>query len=205
MTLNIDSLAVLLFAASTVGVVHTLAGPDHYLPLAALARARGWTARRTALVAALAGTAHCGAAALLGLAALSVFGRDRVDAWIAFSGKAMGALLVVFGVLLALRSGRSRRAAGDRRAHSMIGLLAVVGPCEWLLPAMAAAAPKFGLLGATAVAAVFALATVAVMTTAVVALHLGTARLAATLSERCRGVAAGLIIAASGAAVLAGF
>ena len=44
----------LVVAAATLGSVHTLA-PDHWMPFAALARAEGWSARRTALITACCG------------------------------------------------------------------------------------------------------------------------------------------------------
>jgi len=56
---------VQLAAAAGVGVLHTLLGPDHYLPLLAIAKASGWSAHRTMLVTACAGLLHCGASALL--------------------------------------------------------------------------------------------------------------------------------------------
>ena len=37
----------LLAAAFGVGVVHTLLGPDHYLPFIMLAKARGWSRWRS--------------------------------------------------------------------------------------------------------------------------------------------------------------
>src|SRR3954449_6268073 len=44
--------AALALAALTVGPLHTLA-PDHWVPFAAVARARGWSAARTARVTLL--------------------------------------------------------------------------------------------------------------------------------------------------------
>jgi nickel/cobalt exporter len=64
------SLLVLLGTAATIGFVHTVLGPDHYLPFIVLSKARGWTARKTALVTALAGFAlfaSGGAITFLGL------------------------------------------------------------------------------------------------------------------------------------------
>ena len=34
----------MVLAAAALGVVHTLLGPDHYLPFIFLSRARGWSA-----------------------------------------------------------------------------------------------------------------------------------------------------------------
>ena len=58
--------------AATVGALHSLA-PDHWVPFAAVARARGWSAGRTARVTLLCGFGHVSASVVLGLLAL-VFG-----------------------------------------------------------------------------------------------------------------------------------
>ena len=38
---------LLLWTAASIGFVHTLLGPDHYLPFVAMSRAGGWSARKT--------------------------------------------------------------------------------------------------------------------------------------------------------------
>lgn len=44
--------------AASVGLLHTLVGPDHYLPFTVLAKARGWGTGRTAWITALCGLGH---------------------------------------------------------------------------------------------------------------------------------------------------
>jgi hypothetical protein len=48
---------LLIFAVAAVGVLHTLV-PDHWAPIALLARQQGWTRTHTARAAALAGLGH---------------------------------------------------------------------------------------------------------------------------------------------------
>ena len=48
---------LLVLAAVAVGVFHTMV-PDHWAPLALIARQRGWSLARTARAAALAGVGH---------------------------------------------------------------------------------------------------------------------------------------------------
>jgi hypothetical protein len=65
-----DGLSVsVLAAAATIGFVHTLLGPDHYVPFISLARVQNWTLLRT-----LATVAACGVAHVLGSAALGSIG-----------------------------------------------------------------------------------------------------------------------------------
>jgi len=61
------SLAALLWTALSLGFVHTLLGPDHYLPFVALARAGQWSLRKTLLVTVLCGIGHVLSSVVLGL------------------------------------------------------------------------------------------------------------------------------------------
>ena len=65
-------------AAATVGALHTLA-PDHWMPFAALARARGWTPARALRTTILCGLGHVTVSAILGIAALSIGLRGRLE------------------------------------------------------------------------------------------------------------------------------
>jgi len=173
---------VQLAAAGGVGVLHTLLGPDHYLPLLAITKASGWSLRRALLVTAVAGLLHCGASALLlpfALAATRAAGtlagvqdlRATVAAW----------LVVGLGLALLGAAFRARRAAavapaaapaavpGRSGARALLLLAFAVGPCEWLLPNALTAAGTAGAGGALAVSLVFTASTVATMLAVVAA------------------------------------
>ncbi len=60
------SAALLIATVAAVGVLHTLV-PDHWAPIAVLARAQGWSRQRTAVAAAGAGLGHVVSTLLLGL------------------------------------------------------------------------------------------------------------------------------------------
>jgi ABC-type nickel/cobalt efflux system permease component RcnA len=62
---------LLIWAVLAVGVLHTLV-PDHWVPIAALARRHGWSSLRTALAAAGAGLGHVSSTLLLGLAVWTI-------------------------------------------------------------------------------------------------------------------------------------
>ena len=59
-------LAILTATAATIGVFHTLIGPDHYVPFVAMARARRWSLRRTLGVTTLCGVGHVLGSVVLG-------------------------------------------------------------------------------------------------------------------------------------------
>lgn len=58
--------AALLGTAALIGFLHTLLGPDHYLPFVAMARSGRWTTRKTLIVTVLCGVAHVASSVLLG-------------------------------------------------------------------------------------------------------------------------------------------
>ena len=58
---------VIIGVAITTAAIHTLAGPDHYLPFIALARARHWTLRRTLTLTFISGIGHLASAILLAM------------------------------------------------------------------------------------------------------------------------------------------
>jgi len=156
--------AALLATAAGTAVVHTLAGPDHYLPLLAAARAHGWRPRTALAVTALAGLVHCGASALL-VPFVLWLGRDLAGLQYA-RGLLSGWLMLGVGIALlctAARRLRSRSASPARGLRGFLLLLFAVGPCEWLLPNALAAAGSDGAAGALLVAAVFTAATTATM------------------------------------------
>ena len=99
------SLSVLVAAAS-IGFVHTLLGPDHYVPFISLARAQHWTIGRTLAIVAACGVAHVLGSAMLagvGLAAGAAIGemegveagRGSVAAW---AMVAFGAAYCAWGI-----------------------------------------------------------------------------------------------------------
>ena len=140
-------------AAVTIASVHALA-PDHWMPLAALARAQGWSAARTARVTASCATAHVGVSVVLGLAGLA-FGIRVFDLFGAQLESIAGILLIGFGLGYAVW-GLKHAAAhlhGHRHPHYdhvhepqrvtpwTVFLLFAADPCIAIFPLLFAAAP----------------------------------------------------------------
>src|SRR3989304_8435416 len=63
MTAEIWTLTV---TAATIGFIHTLFGPDHYLPFIVLSKARKWTLTKTISITLACGIGHVGSSILLG-------------------------------------------------------------------------------------------------------------------------------------------
>ncbi len=65
-------IVMLAGTAATLGFVHTLVGPDHYLPFIVIGRARDWKLRKTLGVAFLAGLGHILSSVLLGFVGIAL-------------------------------------------------------------------------------------------------------------------------------------
>jgi ABC-type nickel/cobalt efflux system permease component RcnA len=59
-------LTMLLIAAATIGFLHTLLGPDHYIPFIVMAKAQRWSMTKTAIITVLSGTGHVLSSVVLG-------------------------------------------------------------------------------------------------------------------------------------------
>ncbi len=97
---SMDSTAVLLASAISIGTLHTLLGPDHYLPFVAMARVGGWTRRKTLAVTALCGLGHVAGSVLLGMVGIA-FGLSlsRLEAFESSRGTWAAWALIVFGLV----------------------------------------------------------------------------------------------------------
>lgn len=69
--MNID-IGLLLLTAASIGFIHTLLGPDHYLPFVAMSAARGWSQRRTLWTTAVCGLGHVLGSVVIGLVGIGV-------------------------------------------------------------------------------------------------------------------------------------
>lgn len=58
---------VLSLSAAMLAFVHTILGPDHYLPFVAMAKARGWSMRKTLRVTLICGSGHLAGSIMLGM------------------------------------------------------------------------------------------------------------------------------------------
>jgi hypothetical protein len=200
-------------AAVSIGSFHT-AAPDHWVPFVALARARGWPARRTAAVTLLCGFGHVTVSALLGFLGL-FFGVALLES----VGERMSALaplfLIGFGVVYALwglkrafaprlhghpHSRYDHVHAESRASVWTLFLLFSADPCVAVVPLMFIAAP-LGTAKTVAIVVLYELATLGTMLALVLSARAGARLLRAPSLQRFGHAAAGGVIAASGLAV----
>lgn len=207
-------LSALALTAVTVGSLHT-AAPDHWVPFAALARARGWSARRTAGVTLSCGFGHVTVSALLGLAGL-FFGVRLARSLGTRIGSLAPLLLMGFGViygLWGLRRALAPRLHGHPHRHYdhvhpsrasawTLFLLFSADPCVAVVPLVFASAP-LGAARTVAIVLVYEAATLATMLAFVLPARAGARVLSAPWLDRYADAVAGGVIAAVGLAVAA--
>lgn len=63
---------ILLTTAISVAFIHTLTGPDHYLPFIVISKARNWKIKKTIWFTALCGLGHVGSSILLGFIGIAI-------------------------------------------------------------------------------------------------------------------------------------
>jgi nickel/cobalt transporter (NicO) family protein len=67
-----QSINILLASAATLGLLHTVIGPDHYLPFIVLGRAEGWTLRKTMFWTFVCGVGHVASSIVLGFVGVAL-------------------------------------------------------------------------------------------------------------------------------------
>ncbi|HVO30486.1 MAG TPA: hypothetical protein VMV18_07110 [bacterium] len=211
--------AALLGAAALVGSLHS-AAPDHWTPLGAAARVRGWSAGRTARISLLCGFGHVSVSAALGLAAL-LAGMEAVLALGHRMESVSGLLLLGFGFGWAVWGWRNAvehahaHLHGHTHAHAhrdddasrvtVAGLFALycADPCIAVIPLLFAAAP-LGAFRALAVVLAYEGATISTMVVLALAARSGASLFPARWVERWGDVAAGGAVMGVGALAAAG-
>lgn len=92
--------SILLYTAISIGFVHTLLGPDHYIPFIALAKSRKWSLRKTSLVTLLCGIGHILGSVILGIIGVSLgIIINKLEIIESHRGEIAGWLLISFGLL----------------------------------------------------------------------------------------------------------
>jgi len=197
----------LIITAVSIGIIHTLLGPDHYIPFIMLSKARGWGAAKTALITTACGAGHILGSVIIGFAGLW-FGinvlhleafegvRGSIAAWgfIAF-----GLVYFVWGLRRALKN---RAQADDAKINTtgwVLFIIFVLGPCEPLIPVlMYPAATGGGVWAMALIALIFGAATITTMLTVVMGAYYGLSFVSLKPLQRWGNALAGFAILACG-------
>jgi nickel/cobalt transporter (NicO) family protein len=90
---------VLAGTAASIGFIHTVIGPDHYLPFIVMARARRWPLLKTLVISFLCGLGHVLSSVILGFLGIGLgIALTRLKGVESFRGSLAGWLLIGFGL-----------------------------------------------------------------------------------------------------------
>ncbi|OFX54337.1 MAG: hypothetical protein A2066_02980 [Bacteroidetes bacterium GWB2_41_8] len=93
-----NELQLLLITAISLGFIHTLLGPDHYLPFIVLSRARKWSLSKTLWITAFSGVGHIAGSVVLGIAGVALgISLSKLELIEATRGNLVAWMLIVFG------------------------------------------------------------------------------------------------------------
>lgn len=212
------TLAALLVTAFLTAFIHTIAGPDHYLPFIAIAKSRGYGITKTLAWTFVCGIGHIGSALLIAAAFIwfsHILTASKLE-WLEDNRSNLAAYAMIgFGGAYLLFALRHRFLHKHTQTHThfakpedsksitpwIIFIIFVLGPCEALLPILTASS----VLGVSAVISstiVFSVTTIATMMAAVALGLSGLNRLHFNWIEKYASEIAGGTVMACGLAIV---
>lgn len=91
---------LLILTAALLGFVHTVLGPDHYIPFIAISKAKNWGLTKTLGITSLCGIGHVLGSIVLGLFGIfSGIAIENLEIIESFRGAVAAYLLIVFGLI----------------------------------------------------------------------------------------------------------
>ena len=210
----INDTIVIAGSAASIGFVHTILGPDHYLPLVAMAKTNGWSAPKTASYVAVCGISHLLGTILLGsLVFLLGFAFLNIETLQSLRGDFAGWFLLSFGAMYFAWGMnwaiRERRMASKQKNSNFarctpfaLFLFFILGPCEPLIPLMSLGPENTEVFSSILVVSAFCGATILTMLVCVMFFYYGVSRFSIFLRfENYMHAATGLIVFLCGCAI----
>ena len=94
---------ILSLTAASIGFMHTLFGPDHYLPFVVLSKARKWSRIKTIWITILCGLGHVGSSVVIGFIGIAAgVALSKLTYFESVRGNIAGWLFIGFGLAYAL-------------------------------------------------------------------------------------------------------
>lgn len=91
---------LLMTTAIAIACLHTVSGPDHYLPFIALSKSRRWSFAKTLLWTVLCGCGHVWSSVLLGLGGAAIgWNLSKISGLESVRGGIAGWVMLVFGLV----------------------------------------------------------------------------------------------------------
>jgi len=115
-------LSALVYTAAGLGFIHTLLGPDHYLPFIAMAQSGGWSTRKTLWITILCGLGHVLSSVVIGLLGIALgIGVSKLERIESARGDLAAWALIAFGLVYlawGLRKAFRNRPHDHTHAHA---------------------------------------------------------------------------------------
>lgn len=210
-----QNLSLLAFTAVSIGFIHTVAGPDHYLPFVAMSKARNWSMIKTINVTVLCGLGHVLSSVVLGFigiaAGLTV---SKLEWFEGVRGSLASWLLFIAGLIYTIWALYRRFTHKDHHHHHgkdklggsmtfwVLFTIFVLGPCEPLIPILMYPAALHNTAAVVIISLLFSLVTIATMVAIVVLMLKGISVVKLHTLEKYQHIAAGVILTLSGAAII---
>jgi ABC-type nickel/cobalt efflux system permease component RcnA len=110
-------LNILIISAASIGFLHTLLGPDHYLPFVMMAKARKWTTAKTLWITGISGLGHVASSVILGAIGISIgVAVTSLESIEASRGGIAAWFLIAFGLVYFVY-GMRRAIKGKKHSH----------------------------------------------------------------------------------------
>ena len=115
-----SELGILLVTAASIGFIHTIIGPDHYLPFIMLAKASKWSRSKTIIITVISGMGHVLSSVVIGLIGIA-FGiaLSKLEMFESFRGNIAAYMLIAFGLIYTLY-GIRKAIRGKPHIHSYV-------------------------------------------------------------------------------------
>ncbi len=187
-----NSIQLLALTAAAIGFVHTITGPDHYIPFAMIAKAKNWGTFRTMMLVISCGIGHVGSSIVLGMVGIATgIGLQKLEIIEGYRGSVAAWLLIIFGLLYGIwglrraihkhhhqNQDHNHTHNADSDHHHLPGrddlkkgsitpwilfVIFVLGPCEPLIPLLIYPAAAHSIGGALYITLIFGITTIATM------------------------------------------
>ena len=219
-----NELQILITAAITIACLHTVMGPDHYLPFIALSKARGWSFPKTLMWVIICGCGHVWSSVLLGLGGAAIGWSLNKVKWLEnVRGGIAGWALLVFGLVYGIwglykayknnphkhfdtyedgsiyvyehKHGQEVQPAERHKVTPWVMfIIFLLGPCEPMIPLLFYPAAKSSWHGMLILIIVYTFFTLLTMVTMVVLGYFGLAFLKTEKLERYMHALGGLTL-----------
>ncbi|GAB4181163.1 MAG: hypothetical protein Kow00108_17820 [Calditrichia bacterium] len=207
----------LYLTAISVAFLHTVLGPDHYLPFIVLSKARGWSAAKTYWITILCGVGHVLSSIVLGLIGI-FFGVaiQKLTSIEAYRGDIASWLIIIFGLgyfIWGIIHSRKKAAhhhllnVNGHHIHNedlesgninitpwVLFIIFVLGPCEPLIPLFIYPAAHGSMLDVVMVTGIFSIITISTMLGLVIAGRKGLELISFKKLQQYMHAVAGMVI-----------